>query len=229
MKEKIGVVLPSRGLVFSRTMESVFENIKGKDVQVYMAHNLPLPTCFNYPLKKALDDGCTLIWFVEEDMVIPGGTLDKMLEEYSKGSMAVSTEYADRRTGKTLVQRTKKGEVLYSGMGCLLVHRSIFDKMEPPWLRTCVFWLVTDEETGEVNYEPHPELPFKGYGTQDVWLSWNIREQGHQIKIVDAEIGHLQLVERAADQQNQGQHDIEAIYINPNSQPPELLKTFGDW
>lgn len=213
MKEKIGIILPSRGLIFSRTMESVFENIKGNDFSLYMAHDLPLPDCFNAPLKKALDDGCNLIWFVEEDMEIPDGTLEKMLREYRKGFMAVSTEYADRNTGKSLVQRNHKGEVLYSGMGCLLIHRSILEKIGEPWLRKCVFWKITDDETGEISFEPHPELPANGYGTQDVWLSWNILNQGHPIKLIEAKIGHMKLKERGPEHENNGQHIIETVYI----------------
>lgn len=228
--QKLGIIVPSRGLVFSRTMESVIKNIKGVDnYELYMAHDLPLPICFNAPLKKALDEGCDLLWFVEEDMLIPEGTLKKMIEEHEKGFKFVSTEYADRRTGVTLVQRKKTGEPIYTGMGCLLVDRVIFDNMEPPWLRTCVFHLITDDDTGDIDYEPHPEIPFKGYGTQDVWLSYNARKQGHPLHVINAKIGHMQLIEKSKDCENQGQHEIETIFIKNSKGLPFLNKTFGDW
>lgn len=188
-------------------MECIFQNIKGKDCELYMSHDLPIPDCFNKPLNKALLDDPELIWFVEEDMYLPSNTLDKMVELYEAGNLVISSEYADRRTGRTLVTRNSKGEVLYSGMGCLLIHNSVLRKMEEPIIRTGVFWLKDDD------YEYHPELTAKGYGTQDVYLSWKIREQGHKIVLVDMDIGHLSLIEKSEDIINNGQHKIETVYI----------------
>lgn len=207
---KIGVVLPSRGLVFSKTMESVFNNTKGKDWQLYMAHDLPIPDCFNIPLKLSLKDGCKLIWFVEEDMYIPPDTLDKMLALFAAGEKVISSNYADRRTGKSFVELDNNGEVLYAGMGCLLVDAEILKKMAPDYLQTCVFWIKTGG--GEKWLEPHPEIKNTGYGTQDIWLNWKIRELGYKIALVDSKIGHLQLVEKSPDNTNTGQHKIDVIY-----------------
>lgn len=210
---KLGVILPSRGLVFSKTVESLFENTKQfNDVHLYMAHDLPIPDCFNVPLTKALNEGCDLIWFLEEDMLVPEGTLFKMIDLYNQGNKAVSAEYADRRSGDSFVQRNEKGEVLCAGMGCLLVDRSIFDNMEPPYLRTGTFHLTTDD--GHRDFELKPDLPPSKYGSQDIWLSWQIRKQGYQIVLVDAKIGHLQLLERAKDCDNKSQHTIKTVYIN---------------
>ena len=212
---KIGCILPSRGMVFSRTMESVFNNIKNVDipVELYMAHDLPLPDCFNVPLQKALDDDCDLIWFVEEDMIFPDDTLKKMIDDYINGHMAISTEYADRRTGKSLVTRNYKGKVLYSGMGCMLLDRKIIEKIGKPYLRKSVFWILKDNNNKVLGIEPHLELTQKGYGTQDVWLSWNITNQGHEIYLNKAKVGHMQLMEKSKDCLDNGQHTIKTVYI----------------
>ena len=208
---RIGIITASRGLVFSKTMESIFSNIKGRDCELYMAHDLPIPDCFNTPLKKALDDGCDLIWFVEEDMLIPEGTLDKMIKLYLKGNKVISSEYADRRTGKSFVERDNEGNVLYAGMGCLLVDANLMRELSPDYIQTCVFWIKNED--GVKYLEPHPEIENKGYGTQDIWLNWKLRQLGHNISLVEAKIGHLRLTKTGEDNNNKGTHLIETVYV----------------
>lgn len=68
---KIGVILPSRGLIFSRTAEEILNNLKKVPHKIYFAHKRPIPECFNEPLEEALaDKDITHIWFVEDDMVL---------------------------------------------------------------------------------------------------------------------------------------------------------------
>lgn len=210
-KLKIGVVLPSRGLVFSRTMETVIDNLKGYDFTLYMAHDLPIPDCFNYPLARALKDNIDLIWFVEEDMTIPSKTLDEMIALFTAGHQVVSSEYADRRTGRNLVCRNEKGTVIYTGMGCLLVDAKVFEKLEKPYLRRATFEKV-DTKDG-FDYKLVDSSNNEWYGTQDVYFSYTLRKLGIKIQIVKAKIGHLQLVERGKNETNAGAHEIKEIFI----------------
>lgn len=211
--KKIAVILPSRGLVFSRTMESVIDNLYGYDYQLFMAHNLPIPDCFNVPLEKALTSYTKfdLIWFVEEDMVIYPHTLDSMVEIIEKGELCVSAEYADRRTGRNLVCRNEKGTVIYTGMGCLLVDARVFTKLEKPYLRRATFEKI-DTKDG-FDYELVDSSNNEWYGTQDVYFSYTLRKLGIEIQIVKAKIGHLQLVERGKNETNAGAHEIKEIFI----------------
>ncbi len=210
----IGVICPSRGTMFSRTTESIFNNIYGKEAKLYMAHELPIPICFNYAFQKAYNDGCDYFWFVEEDMLIPDGSLDKLLE---LNAPVVGIDYADRRTGKSLTFKNKKGEVLYTGMGCLLVKREVMDKIPPPWFKRMVFWIV-DTDDGDVDYVPKPEINATGYGTQDVVFSYEIRQLGYKINIVwDIPVGHMQLEKKGEDIVNDGTDMIKIIYPENNA------------
>lgn len=208
----IGVIVASRGLVFSKTMESIFINTKGKDWNLYMAHDLPLPKCFNVPLNRALSDKCDLIWFVEEDMVIPEGTLDKMLKMIENGDTVVSTNYANKHNGDSFTYEDRRGEILFTGMGCMLLDSKVFNDMQKPYIRQGTFW-VKEDSSNKIYLEYHPEIPQKGYGTQDVYLCYQLTKNGNRISLVDAEVGHLKLIEKSNDSSNNGQHTIKEVYI----------------
>lgn len=218
--------MPSRGLVFSRTMETVIQNLQstGVEYELFMAHDLPLPECFNEPIERALKSNVDVIWFVEEDMVIYPGILSKMLKEYQKGYKVISGEYADRRTGITLVARNEKGVVLYSGMGCLLVDASLFSKLDKPYIRRYCFQLIKTKHGKD--YKPLPEVMPKWYGTQDVWFSYRLRKLGNEIKVIEGKIGHLQLVARGKDEKNAGAHTIVEVNLK-SAEQPKLFDTIG--
>ncbi len=206
---KIGVVMASRGTMFSRTMESIVRNVKGFNFELYMSHGLTIPDCFNIPLEKALDDGCDWIWFVEEDIIAPDDTLRRMLE---MGRPVVTTDYADRRTGVPLILRGIVDEVIFSGMGCMLVKRNVFERMGRPYLRQMVFWKVI-EDNGDVWWEPHPEIKTEMYGQQDIYFCWAIKQVGYHIaELPNAKIGHQRLVSKAEDVKNGGDV-VEIVYI----------------
>lgn len=213
---KLSVILPSRGIMFSRTTECIFNNIKGfENVRLYMSHERPIPDCFNEPISKAMSDGCDIFWFVEEDMYFPDHTLMTLLNEYFKGNRFVTTEYADRRTGKTLVRRNSLGEPIYTGMGCLLTDKEMLEDIGYPYLRTGTFWLVGDD------YEYKPDIQQKGYGTQDVWLCYNARKQGLKLHIAPIEVGHMNLTKKADDCVNNGVDTIDIVYIKNDNNNPE--------
>ena len=196
----------------SRTMESVCNNIYGKEAKVFMAHNLPLPICFNYAIQKAINEyDPDYFWFVEEDMLIPDGTLDTLL---ALDTHACGVDYADRRTGKRLSFVNKKGDCLYTGMGCLLLKREVVDKLPIPWLKRMVFWLVETDD-GDVDYLPKPDIAPTGYGSQDIYLSHKIREMGYKIILnTEIKVGHMQLEVKGEDIKNNGADEIKIVYVD---------------
>lgn len=205
---KIGVVLPSRGLIFSRTIESILRNtVDHPGWQLYMSHDLPIPDCFNEPLWRALDDGCSYIWFVEEDMLIPDGLLNKMFLRHTD---VVSVDYADKKTGRPFLHKNNKGEVIYTGVGCMLVKRDVIKRMQEPVFRESLFEQQPDGNLIERTFNRDRKI----YGTQDVYFCSKIRELGYKIEIVEnAGVGHLKLVETGKPSINQGQHLITAVYL----------------
>lgn len=219
----IAVITASRGTMFSRTTESIFNNIYGKEAKLYMAHELPIPICFNYAFQKAYKDGCDYFWFVEEDMLVPDGTLDRLL---ATDEPVCGVDYADRRTGKSLTFKNKKGEVLYTGMGCLLVKREVMDKISPPWFKRMVFWIM-DTDDGDVDYVPKPDIATTGYGTQDVMFCYEIRQLGYKINMLwDIPVGHMTLEKKGDDVINNGADMVKIIYPE-NGVKPDVMTEIG--
>ncbi len=216
---KVGVILPSRGLVFSKTMESVIANLKGYDFTLYMAHNLPIPDCFNEPITRALKDKVAVLWFVEEDMTFPMGTFKKMLDIFTgNDKVAVTGVYADRRTGKNLICSNEKGTVIYTGMGCLLVSADIVAKLDKPYVQRACFEKIKTKNG--FDYKLVDGVKNEWYGTQDVYFSYSLRKLGLRILTVEAKIGHLQLIKRGVDEKNTGTHEIEEVFITSEEKTP---------
>ena len=224
---QIAIIMASRGLVFSKTVESVISNILENPqhtYKLYMAHNRPLPQCFNEPLEAALLDKPEAVWFVEEDMVIGKGALAEMVQLFYNGYKVSTGDYVDRRTKKDLVARNELGTVLFSGMGCLFVAASLIAQLPKPYIRQGCFYLV-DTPLGK-DYEYIEGKRTEWYGTQDVYFTYMLRKLAGSIAVIKAKIGHLELIKSGADLQNNGVHDIME-YNLINKVEAGLVDTIG--
>jgi hypothetical protein len=64
MNIKVAVIIPSRGLMFSKTAEEIVRNTQGLPHQKFFSHKLPIPDCFEWPTIKALKDpDITHFWY----------------------------------------------------------------------------------------------------------------------------------------------------------------------
>jgi len=169
----VAVLFPTRGLLRSRTLEAVYREVREYPHELLFSHNRPIPDCCTWLTRRGLDSGATHLWFVEEDVIPRPGTLARML---SCPSEVVGVGYPLRKDGKTLCG----GVVLdftWVGLGCTLVHRGVFDRIEDPWFKTDVrcklvhsgsagAWRVTLQE------EDRP------YGGHDIYFSWQVYKAG---------------------------------------------------
>ena len=204
---KIAVVLPSRGLVHSRTVESMLKNLSGYEFEIFFSHDLPIPDCFNVPMSKALKTNATHIFFLEEDMLLPDDTIAKMV---FMDCDVVSVDYADRRTGLPFMKKDHLGNVVYTGVGCMLVKREVFENLRPPYFRESLF----EQQNDGTLLERPISRPRASYGTQDVYFCNSLTKAGFTIDILEeANIGHLQIEEWGADKTNKGSHKISVVYI----------------
>jgi hypothetical protein len=207
---KIAVCIPSRGLVFSKLMESVVNNIKDYDFSLHMAHNISIPNCMNFPVEEALEDkDVTHIWLVEEDHIFPKDTLKRMLE---MNEPVVSTAYSDRRNQINLVLQNPDGEVLYTGIGCMLVKREVFDKLEKPYFRCAMYEI--QKNNGFTKLVLRENIKHNYYGSHDVYFCCSLRNAGYKINLLpNAKIGHMMVVEKGEDMKNDGCHLITTRYL----------------
>lgn len=203
---KVAIILPSRGLIFSETAEEVLRNVKDIPHKIFFSHGKPIPECFTSPTNRALiDEDVTHLWFVEDDMIIPPNTLKKMLE---LDANAVTCDYPTNKEGRGSVFYDRGGRVVFSGTGCLLVKRDVFDHIKAPFFTDKIRWsmlnygesiklIASKNESGE------------GYGLHDITFSIKLWKAGIIIKVAPVKLGQRKLLALGKSGSNNGAHKIE--------------------
>lgn len=189
----------SRGLVHSRTVEAVHSNLydccsEGDEWDVVFTHGEPIPDAQNRVVKLALLQHPRYLWFVEEDIVPPDGCLEEMLKLESR---VVSAKY--RLKGGSWAHRMVDGEVLFCGLGCLLLGSSVFQILDYPWFRSDVSY---DQFLQNSTGEP------RRFGGQDIYFFAQLKRAGIKANVIDVECDHLYVSKFGEPGQNVGFHSI---------------------
>lgn len=201
---KVAIILPSRGLVFSRSAEEIHRNAQSINSKFFFAHKKPIPECFNEPTERALaDDTITHLLFVEDDMVIPDGTFWGMLD---LNLPVVACDYPVTKDGKGAVFYDPDGNAVFSGTGCLLVRREVLDAMPKPIFRT-------DIKYTPLNYGNTVKFVAKrsvdeGYGLHDVAFGIDLYKRGIPIYVY-GNLGQRKLRKLGKSGSNNGAHKID--------------------
>lgn len=198
---KIGVIVPTRGLVFTRVIEALEEIRQGYELKVYLSHDQVIPDGHNSLTVKALEDGCDYIWFVEEDTVPQAGSLEKLL---AANKAIACIDYGV--SGWSCIARNEQGEILWCGLGCTLVKREVFEKLEQPYFRVDKSLRLRDWTWTDL---PASYIEKKNYGSLDIWFCWQARLKGFEIGQVEGECDHLLLKSLGQRERNHGLHEIE--------------------
>jgi len=203
---KIAVILPSRGLIFSQTAEEILNNLKGIPHKIYFSHKKPIPECFETPTALALKDkDITHIWYIEDDMVLPKDTLQKMLDEDAN---VVTCDYPINKEGAGSVFYDNGGTVVYCGTGCLLVKRRVFDTINKPYFTDSVRWSMLNY--GEaVKLIASENVVRDGYGIHDITFCIKLWKTGVLIKVLPIKLGQRKLISLGRVGSNDGAHNVE--------------------
>jgi hypothetical protein len=202
---KIGVILPSRGLIFSQTADELLQNLKGKLHKIYFAHKLPIPNCFETPVNQALEDPTiTHIWLVEDDMVLPPTILQEMLD---MNVAVVTVNYPTTAKGNSSIL-TIKNRIVYGGTGCTLIKREVFDELKKPYFRTDIMW-VPKNKGSYIKFTGVKRTDGSGYGLHDVNFFMNLYKLGIPVHKVKKSIGQRKLIALGKAGTNNGAHQIE--------------------
>lgn len=194
----IGVVLPSRGLVFAEVEQSISDNLEKYNHKIYRSWDLPIPESDNVLVDRALADECEYLLFIEEDTVMPEGALDRML--LANVDIAC-VDYGV--AGYSCITKDKNGNILWCGLGCTLVKSKVFDTLQKPYFRSDKQLLLNNwPEEQWIN------APKDAYGGHDIWFCIQARKQGFEIKQVSGECKHLRLEELGKPEINKGLHTI---------------------
>lgn len=204
---KLGVILPSRGILFSESFEELLRELKPFDYKIYFSHNRPIPDCFNMPLEQALKDKkLTHILFAEDDMMLPKGVLEKMI---GLNVPATALDYPFKNDGEATILHDPEGKALYSGTGFLLVQRPILDKMPKPIFRTDLAWDLRIQNHKLIMW-PRDVSNIKTYGLHDINFGLTLWTNGLPI-VPAAPAGQRKLVALGRSGTNHGAHIIKTL------------------
>ena len=191
----IAIILPTRGFVFAEVLEGIEENRKNYETELYTTYNKAIPEAQNYLVELALKNSeVSHIFMCEEDTVPPARALEKLLQSDDD---IVAIDYGV--AGWSCIAKDKTGEILWCGLGCTLVKRTVFEALEKPWFRT--------DKTLRLNDWQWIDVPTK-YGGHDIWFCRQAIEAGFKIKQVKGECKHLQLDKLGVREYNNGLHII---------------------
>lgn len=192
--------MPSRGLEFTEVEEYIEKErrLNPHDIQVYRSHNLPIPECLNVLVEQAFNDGAEMFYFIEDDTVPPDESLNKLLESNHD---IVAIDYGQMGGKSTITRSSIDNRILFTGFGCTMIKRKVFEGMEKPWFRSDKALSLPSLTWGDVD-------PLTSYGLHDVNFGFKARELGFTIEQIEGECKHLKLIALNTTGTNNGCHDI---------------------
>lgn len=204
----------------SETADELLQNLQGYDYDIFFAHGLPIPDCFEEPLQRALEGPYTHFWFVEDDMKLPNDILDSLL---LADAPVAAADYPVSKEGQGAVFKDASGKVVFTGTGCTLIKREVFEKLSWPYFRTDIRWNAVnygDSVRLTANVVTNPGL--EGYGLHDTHFGIRLWHAGIPIEIV-GRVGQRKLIALGKAGSNDGAHKIEEW---TKVKPDVLLKKF---
>ncbi len=197
---KLAIIIPSRGLIFSKTVESLFNAVSHVDLpyRLFFSHDNPIPDCFNKPIQEALKDPeITHLVILEEDVILPENGLEDMLIADS------DIAFFDYPLDSGRVTNVFHG-ILMSGPGLIMFKREALEQLLP---------FRTDKEIS-LNPITESDIPLdrrdKVYGRHDIQFFYH----AHQLGLSITEVGktdHLRIVEMGQKGVNDGWHKIVTL------------------
>lgn len=202
--EKLAVILPSRGLMFSETLEELLAELEGIEYEIFWAHERSLPDCFNEPTERALaDPNIFALLFCEDDMIIPKGILHDMFEQ---NYPVVALDYPFQQNGDSTVLHDPKGYAYWTGTGFLLVAKQVLENMEKPiWRTDTTFDPFVDKDT--IHFWPR-KLTKVFYGLHDLRFGLLLYSAGLPVLPMSKTAGQRKLAKLGDKHTNKGAHEI---------------------
>lgn len=195
--DKLGILIPSRGQVFTRVMNRLVKEYYPMPHRFYFTDRIATPEAFNILVDKALRHNCNYLLFIEEDTVPPKNFIQSMLDVLNTNSLcsAVAIEYPLLGGWSSIVHLKDTGDILYCGMGCTLMRADTFKSLTKPYFRSDLAFYLNENLWKRVNAQQQ-------YGLYDVLLFSRLRKLGFQICQIPGICEHLMVDIPAKTQEN---------------------------
>lgn len=204
---KLGVILASRGLMFSETLEQLLGELKDFDYKIFWSHGRSLPDCFNIPVEEAIKDPEVFaVLICEDDMIIPRGILKRM---FAKHYPVVALDYPFKNNGDATMLHDPAGNAIYSGTGFILIAKAILERLPKPIFRTDTAW-DTMIKGDTLVFWPR-KLNKIAYGLHDVNLGITLFANDVPILPMATTAGQRKLVKLGEKNTNKGAHEIREL------------------
>lgn len=204
---KLAVVVPSRGLMFSETLEELLRELKDFDYRIYWSHGKSLPDCFNDPTEQILkDDDIFAVLYCEDDMILPKEILKRM---FDRKYPVVALDYPFKSDGDSTMLHDPAGNAIYSGTGFILIAKSILEALPKPVFRTDTAW-DTMIKGDTLVFWPR-KLTKVAYGLHDVNLGITLFANNIPIMPMFKTAGQRKLVKLGEPNTNNGAHEIKKL------------------
>lgn len=229
----IAIACPSRGLIYSRTVQSMIEGMQhlnslGLPTRYYTTHDLPIPDCHDYCVSQALQDGAQRIIFIEEDMYVFPEGYEALV---ASGSPISTMQYNDKNgSPHGIVHYNEAGEVIWAGLGATCIKAEVFTTIGKPYFRTDHMYrnirrqnkggvMVTDymeiEPRQIYDDQTHKTVEHRDsykYGGQDIDFYTRARKAGFTVELLQGhKAHHFDLVKLGEPYINNGLHTIRQV------------------
>lgn len=200
----IGVILPSRGMLFTETLKELLDELWGIQHKLYWSHGNSLPKCFNMPLTKALKGSHTHILIVEDDMVLSKGILRELLESDED---IIACDYPVNTEPSGTVLYDTKGKAIFTGTGFMLIKRKVFNDLPTPVFRSDISWQYYGHEN-KVRFLAKKANPNTSYGQHDITFGLYNYLRGKPIAVSKTILKQRKLKAKGTNASNNGADDI---------------------
>ena len=190
----IAICCATRGMIFTEVDIAIDQIKEHFDSKIFRTFNKPIPEAQNFLVEEALKTNAEYLLYIEED-VVP--TLSQVREMVNRNVDIVFIDYGVN--GWSCSAKDKSGKILWAGIGCTLVKRKVFEKIDAPWFRT--------DKSLRLNDWKWIDNPSK-YGGQDIWFFRQAIEAGCQVVQIAGEVRHIGLKVLGKKEVNNGLHEV---------------------
>lgn len=198
---KIGVCVPTRGLINYRTINSIslaLSELSSRGIDVWFKTFWGnIPDTFNQAVLEALQSQTDLILFVEEDIEFTQRALFEILNEIIENDV-VCVDYALANGSRCVTYRD--GKIWWCGMGLTMIKTKSLLKFKDNPFSTDYSYIIEDEEKKLIRVKRPPT-----YGGHDIHFGIRCNDLGLKIKEVTSEkCTHIKVKETKGGFVNKG-------------------------